>query len=275
MVRVTALMDNEGSERKTLIAEHGLSYLIEAEGFRILFDCGGTAYTLHNARNMGLSLQNLDAVALSHAHYDHAAGYPYLIEAGLGSPVLYTGPDFWEKKFADNGVRFTDLSAGFDRAFLKEHGISHRVTDSLTPIASGMYLISGFPRVHPFETIPKRFVRQTAAGFVPDNFHDEQCLVLERGGKLYVFVGCSHPGILNILTHVHDLLQKPIAAVFGGTHLMEADGERIAKTLSVMQSLGLETVGLSHCSGSCAEEAAAKAGIATCHLSCGSVLFLD
>lgn len=275
MIRVTALMDNEGSERKTLIPEHGLSYLLEGDGFRILFDCGGTATTLANARNLGRSLENLDAVVLSHAHYDHAAGYRYLIEAGLGSKVLYTGPDFWQKKFADNGVRYTDLSAGFDEAFLARHGITQRITDGLTSIAPGVYLVSGFPRSHTFETIPQRFVRQTEDGFVHDDFHDEQCLVLERNDQLYVFVGCSHPGILNILTQVHCLLQKPIAAVFGGTHLMEADEARIDKTLAIMQALGLATVGLSHCSGSCAEEMAAKAGIATCHLSCGSVLFLD
>lgn len=275
MIRITALMDNDGSERRTLINEHGLSYLVEGEGHRILFDCGGTANAITNARNLGRSLKDLDAVVLSHAHYDHAAGYRYLLEAGLGSKVLYTGPDFWEPKYGAHGMRFTDLSAGFDEGFLTEHGITQRVTQGLNPLGGGVYLVSGFPRIHSFETIPARFVRRTEAGFVPDDFHDEQCLVLDRDNQLYVFVGCSHPGILNILTHVHNLLQKPIAAVFGGTHLMEADEERIAKTLAVMQELGLETVGLGHCSGSLAEEAAEKAGISTCHLSCGSVLFLQ
>lgn len=275
MVRVTALMDNQPSENKMLIHEHGLSLLVEGEGMRILFDCGGSGSFLKNAHRLGLRLDHLDCVALSHSHYDHAAGYRDLIEAGLGSELLYTGPHFFEKKFAFDGVRYTDLSAGFDPDFLQAHGIRHIAVDGMTQIAPGVFLVNGFPRKYAFETIPSRFIRQDGEHFLPDDFADEQCLVLERKGKLYLFVGCSHPGILNMVTHIHTLLGKPVAAVFGGTHLVEADSDRIAQTLCTLQEIGLETIGLSHCSGEAAEQIAADHRIATCHLSCGSCIFLE
>ena len=276
MIRITALMDNRSSENKMLINEHGLSYLIESTTARLLFDCGGSGHTLDNAHRLGLSLKDLDGVVLSHSHYDHAAGYRDLVEAGLGSTVLYTGPGFFEKKFAFDGVRYTDLSAGFDESFLTEHGITREETAGLKKIADGIWLVSGFPRQYDFETIPGRFVRQTAEGFMTDDFGDEQCIVLEQEDHLIVLVGCSHPGILNMVSEVRRQFGKPVQAVYGGTHLVEADHDRVEKTLAILRSLGMETCGFSHCSGDSAEEiACGHTEITTCHLAVGDSIFLS
>ena len=84
-------------------------------------------------------------MVLSHSHYDHAAGYRDLIEAGLGSRHLYIGPGFFRKKFAFDGLRYTDLSAGFGEDFLQDHGITAHVTDGVLELDFGVYLVSGFP----------------------------------------------------------------------------------------------------------------------------------
>lgn len=277
MVRVTALMDNQPSEHKALINEHGLSYLVEGRGVRLLFDCGSGAAPWHNAHRLGRDVTALDAVALSHSHYDHAAGYRDLLESGGGSRLLYTGPHFFEAKFAFDGLKYTDLSAGFDAAFLKAHGIEQRVVNDVTEIGPGIYLVSGFPRTHAFETIPSRFVRQAEEnGFIPDDFSDEQCMVLETGGKLVILVGCSHPGILNMVDRVYARFQKPIYGVFGGTHLVEADAQRIDATIERLQSLGLTALGLSHCSGEAAERAiAGHPGVQGCHMGVGDSVFFE
>ena len=274
MVRITALMDNVHSENKAPIAEHGLSYLLEWEGRSILFDCGAGAAPLQNAHRLGRRLGGLDAVVLSHSHYDHAAGYRDLLEAGLGSRVLYTGPHFFEPKYACGGVRYTDLSAGFDEGFLAGHGVAHRVVEGTSEIAPGVFLVGGFARTHPFETIPERFVRQTPDGFVPDDFADEICLALAAGDGLAVLVGCSHPGILNMIETVHAALGRPVRAVFGGTHLAEADDARIEATVQGLRAMGLETLGLGHCSGEAAECAVRAAGASGCHLAVGDCVFL-
>ena len=150
------------------------------------------------------------------------------------------------------------------------------MTDGVSELDFGVYLVSGFPRVTPFETIPERFVCLTEDGFRRDDFPDEQCLVLERGGKLYLFVGCSHPGILNMVRHVFSVLNKPVAAVFGGTHLVEAGKDRILNTVNVLREMGMETLGLSHCSGDAAEALARDvSGVRVCHLACGDSIFLE
>lgn len=275
MVRVTALMDNKGSENKALIHEHGLSFLIERPDCRILFDCGAGGHPWDNAYRLGRGLEGLDAVVLSHSHYDHAAGYRDLLDRGLGSRLLYTGPHFFEPKFAFDGVLYTDLSVGFDEAFLRRHGVERRVVTDVTEIAPGIHLICGFPRTHDFETIPSRFVRLTENGFVPDDFADELCLAMETGGGLVVLVGCSHPGILNMMDRVHRSLGKPISAVYGGTHLNEADDSRIDATIAELRAMGLETLGLSHCSGDRAEERLCCGDAKGGHMAAGDCVFFQ
>lgn len=276
MVRITALMDNQHSEHKALAAEHGLSYLLERDGRRILFDCGSGDGAWRNARRLGRDVVHIDAVVISHSHYDHAAGYRDLVEQGGGGRLLCTGPRFFEPKFAADGPRRTDLSPGFDEDFLAEHGITHRTVEGTVELFPGVYLLSGFPRLHDFETIPSRFVRRTAEGFVPDDFGDEVCLAFVQEGALQVLVGCSHPGILNMMTHVHAALGLPIRALYGGTHLGEADEGRIRRTVAALAELGLETAGLGHCSGEQAEAAvAAQPGLRSCHMAAGDCIFFD
>lgn len=276
MLRITALMDNKPTEHKALIAEHGLSLYVEHNGRKILFDCGSGANPLRNAHRLGIGLKGLDAVILSHSHYDHAAGFRDLTEQGMGSGSVWTGAHFFEPKYAKEGVRYTDLSAGFDRAFLEEHRICHHQVEGTREIFPGVWLVSGFPRVCAFEKIPQRFVRRTGEGFVADDFGDEVCMALQIEGGLAVLVGCSHPGILNMISHVSKELGQPIRAVFGGTHLVEADSKRIDMTIRTLRGMGLEILGLSHCSGDAADCAiCADPNIQGCHLGTGDSIFFD
>lgn len=276
MLHITALMDNKPTENKALIAEHGLSLYVEHNGRRILFDCGSGSNPQYNAHRLGVDLQDLDAVIISHSHYDHAAGFRDLAENNLGSTELYTGPHFFEAKYAVDGVRYTDLSAGFGPDLLREYGVNHHEISGLEEIFPGVYLISVFPRIHDFEKIPARFVRRTENGFVTDDFGDEVCMALQVQGGLAVLVGCSHPGILNMITHVSNLLKQPIKAVFGGTHLVEADDGRIHLTVERLREMGLEIFGLSHCSGEAADCAiCANPEIQGCHLGVGDCIFFD
>lgn len=276
MLYITALMDNKPTENKALIAEHGLSLYVQHNGKRILFDCGSGANPLHNAHRLGVNLKHLDAVVLSHSHYDHAAGFRDLTEQGLGSDVLYTGEHFFEPKYARDGVRYTDLSAGFHPDFLTRHHIHHHAVGDCEEIFPGVWLVSNFPRVHEFEKIPSRFVRRVGNTFCQDDFGDELCMALEVPGGLAVLVGCSHPGILNMITHVRQILGKPVKAVFGGTHLVEADEGRISLTVETLRSMGLEILGLSHCSGDGADRAiCGNPQIQGCHLGSGDCIFFD
>jgi len=76
----TVLLENHQSELKSVIVKHGLSYLLNVDGKKILFDCGPDASFLYNAKLLNVDLSNVDYVVLSHSHYDHSAGYQFFLE---------------------------------------------------------------------------------------------------------------------------------------------------------------------------------------------------
>ena len=273
MLQITALMDNRLTGRKDLLCEHGLSLHIAANGKSILFDCGSSEKMLYNAKKLGIDLGKLDAVILSHAHYDHAGGFRFLAEQ---YPVgqVYTGHGFFEPKYACADNCCKNLSAGFDEDFLKKHGIAHCTVAGVEEILPGIYAVSGFPRLEPMETIPDRFLRLTDTELVPDDFRDEICLALETREGVALLAGCAHPGILNMARHVAKVLGRPIRAVLGGTHLAEADQARVQRTVEGLRQMGVTFLGLNHCSGELAEALIRqREDIAACHLGPGDCVF--
>ncbi len=273
MVRITALMDNLPSEHKALISEHGLSYWIQTDGGAFLFDCGASDSPIKNARRLGIDLSAGQTVVFSHSHYDHAAGSSDLMESGLAPNNIHVGPHFFEKKYAFDGLKYTDLSCGFTADYITRRGITPHLVHGLTPLSDGVWLMSQFPRCHDFEQIPTRFVRGDLSKPVVDDFSDEVCLILDSPNGLILVVGCAHPGILNIATAVRSALDRPIYAILGGTHLVEADDSRIHQTMDEMEALGVSIMGLSHCSGQHAERCIHDSGrFVTCHLAVGDCI---
>lgn len=283
MVQITTLMDDAPSENKALLHEHGLSYLIETDTSCYLFDCGSGPAIFHNAHRLGKDLKKVDSVILSHSHYDHAAGYRDFAETTAGKSILYTGAHFFEPKYAQDGIRMSNLSAGFDKDFLTQHSISHQIVEDVTQLTDGIWLVGNFPRIYKHETIPSRFVKYVHDGqpaqkeqlFAADSFEDEICMVIESSSGLVVLAGCSHPGICNMIDRIYKHFQKQVYAVFGGTHLIEADKLHIQTTLEQLKDFGLQIIGLSHCSGQCAEQfICADPSVQSCHLAVGDTIFL-
>lgn len=249
MLRITTLIENSPGEHHGLATEHGISFCIEKDGHIVIFDTGQSGAFLDNAPKLNINLSGAGHVILSHGHYDHSGGFRALCSAA-GGFTLITGEGFFVPKYAFRNGAYDFLGNDFDEAFLSERGITS-VTASAPAkeILPGIHVLSGFPRIHTEEKINPRFVLEKDGAFVPDSFDDEILLAVETGEGLAVLLGCSHPGMRNMLDAVKERLGRPILAVLGGTHLVEAKGTGLEKSLEYLQNSGILFIGMSHCTG--------------------------
>lgn len=230
----------------SLESEHGLSILVESADKKFIFDCGQTGLAWENARRLGIDLTAINFVVISHSHYDHAGGFPKILEH-CHSKKIFTGVDFWEEKFSRAENNFLYKGAGFTAEDLKRWGIEQKICRDTLQIDEEIFLVGNFERHFDFETIPEKFVR--GKNKTPDTFSDEICLAIRAEDGLSVVVGCSHVGILNIVSTIARRFGLPIVRIIGGVHLLNADDARIEKTLATLKNFGVRDLKLCHCSG--------------------------
>ena len=250
-LKITTLIENNPGTDKRLAYEHGLSLYIEFDNKKILFDTGQTGMFLRNAKLMEISMDKLDYIVLSHGHYDHSGGMPRLMEIMNPDIPVITGKGFFTpktKKLEDGGWK--PNGNPFEAHDLKDRKISvTTITEDVTALTDNILVFKNFIRSNDFETIDPHFHVRTENGTVPDDFRDEIALGLKTEQGLVVIVGCSHRGIINILTSIHKSTGMKIRAVIGGTHLVHASQERIERTLEALDQMDLEKVAVSHCTG--------------------------
>lgn len=278
MVRILCVMDNVVSGNKGLKAQHGLSFYLEAGGKKLLFDFGQGKETWENGRRLGVPFSALDYAVFSHSHYDHSAGFLWAEEYGMkGCAVLGNEEAFFQKKYSlEEGSPWAiDLGCGFTKEYLWEKTGQQWIGKDVLPLGEGLWAVGGFARIHPWETIPKRFVKEVERGvMVPDTFEEEICLAAETGEGLAVIVGCSHPGILNILDTVERKLERPIQAVIGGAHLADAEEHRLLQTAEGLKRLGVKLAAFNHCTGTKFVQLLKEKGIRSGYFGAGSCLYL-
>jgi 7,8-dihydropterin-6-yl-methyl-4-(beta-D-ribofuranosyl)aminobenzene 5'-phosphate synthase len=237
-----------------LLAEHGLSMLVEGDGWRILFDTGQTTTAVHNARAMRLDLGSVDTIALSHGHADHTGGLQEILSevAWEGRDVEVIGhPDIWASRFAIRRNQDPyQIGIPFPREELEGLGARFRLEKGPVEIAEGVMLTGEVPRVTPFEHLDADLKVPDGDGWRQDELLDDQSLIVRTGEGLVVILGCAHSGMINTLRHAQQLMgEERILAVVGGTHLGPASPEQFEETVMALQELGVQKLGVSHCTG--------------------------
>jgi 7,8-dihydropterin-6-yl-methyl-4-(beta-D-ribofuranosyl)aminobenzene 5'-phosphate synthase len=275
MLRITTLVENSPGELKSLRHEHGLSFHIDTGDHSLLFDTGQGGALVPNAQHLRINLSAVSCVVLSHGHYDHTGGLRAFASQSSRFELV-TGPGCLDDKYAEVGAACEFLGNDFDGAWLAENGIHHVTLNEPTrELVPGVHALTDFPRLHPDEAINPRFKVLRDGDLVTDDFSDEVMLAVDAPEGLIAVLGCSHPGVKNMLDAATERLGKPIHAVIGGTHLVEASPESIALTAAYLREKKISVIGMSHCTGQAAMDTLSAMDGAYYHNRTGTALFIN
>ena len=110
---------------------------------------------------------------------------------------------------------------------------------------------------------------------VDDKFLDEILVAIDTPRGLVILLGCSHPGMKNMMEAAKNLLNKPIYAVLGGTHLVEASKESLSISIDYLNNSDIKIIGVSHCTGDVASEKLSISNERYFHNRTGSSLIVE
>lgn len=264
-MELTVLVDNNTLTDQYLLGEPALSLYMEADGARVLLDCGYSDVACRNAGQLGIDLAALDVVALSHGHNDHTWGLAPLMaclaeRAAAGrhgpKPRLVAHPEALVPRRVGpdepiGSCLGPDALAGCFALTLSREPVA--LTDRLL-------FLGEIPRLFPFETATPIGHRDTPAGPVPDDLPDDTALVFCSKAGLVIITGCSHAGICNIAEHARRLTGiRRVAAIIGGLHLLVPDPARFAATADYLHGAGAGDLYPCHCTGLAAKLALSRA----------------
>lgn len=246
-------------------AAHGLSCLITVKsggGSRtLLFDTGPDEWVFErNATRLGVDLGAVEAMVLSHGHWDHGAGMPRALQmvtqgnGGKSIPV-YLHPEMFAlraTKAKDGTLLPMELVPGVD--VLTGNGGNVVLTREAQSVLGDAFHVSGeIPRATPFERGFPGQVRQKPDGsWEPDEIMpDERFVAVNVAGKgLVVFTACSHAGLINVLLHARaQFPDVPLYGVVGGFHLSGATEAIIPETVAALKQFDLKLIAAGHCTG--------------------------
>ena len=260
-MKLTVLTENSVL-RSDLKPEHGMFILVQADGINFLFDTGYFGAIRENAQKLGIDLTNIDAVAFSHNHVDHTGGFLSICDLIKPDCKIYAHKGFNIRKYWDH--RFdpiTDPTAAQNleqvgpamqsEYFFQNQKYNFRIIeDDLYNVSENIYLVSNFPVQRGIEAVFPASRMEINGEFVVDEFRDEQAAVIKTPNGLVVLTGCAHNGIMNILNTVKKYFPNDcIYRVFGGTHLVPYNENRVKTTIDYFINSNIKFSGVCHCTG--------------------------
>jgi 7,8-dihydropterin-6-yl-methyl-4-(beta-D-ribofuranosyl)aminobenzene 5'-phosphate synthase len=249
-MQITVLVDNNAAPH--LYGEWGLSFLIEDQGIKVLFDTGGSDLFIQNAAKLGVDLFDLDYIVLSHGHWDHSWGLGPLIKLYLSSKAESRRPKVIAHPYVllpkrkpatgeENGAVITAETVS--RVF--------PVQFSKTPVklSDRLIFLGEIERKFAFEEFePTHQIIFPDGSTAPDCLVDDSALAYQTSEGLVIISGCAHSGICNTIEYAKKVCgEQRIIDVIGGFHLVNPPADKLKGTVSYLDSLGLSAFHVCHC----------------------------
>ena len=212
-MKLVTLVENTSAVEK-FACVHGLSFYLELDDQKVLFDLGPDETIFANAKEAGINLSEVDLVIISHAHYDHGGALGKFLEMNHKAKVYVRECGFAKYASVSTGnLRFIGLDES-----LKNHP-QVVLTDEVTVLNDKMRLFSGVTGRKYYSAANQLLKEERNGELFEDSFSHEQNLVITEGDKKVLIAGCAHNGIVNILERFEELESRMPDVVIGGFHL--------------------------------------------------------
>lgn len=247
-IRITTLSENTANYG--FLAEWGLSILVEVDEAKILMDTGLSFSAVHNAQLLGIDLSAVDFVVLSHGHADHTGGLREVLRR-RGEVKVIAHPDIWAAKYArpeHDKERYIGTPSAAEE--MESLGARFSLTRDPIHLTERVMTTGEIPMVSGYEVIESNLLVKEGGILRPDTLADDLALVIDADFGLVVILGCAHRGMVNTLRRAKALTGKEqIYAAIGGTHLFRAPEDRVTQTIADLKEMGIQKLGVSHCTG--------------------------
>lgn len=248
-MKLLVLSDNR-AQNPDLCIEHGLSVYLESETHTFLLDTGQEDVFVKNAQKIGIELGKVDYVFLSHGHKDHTGGLEYFRDVNSKAEIIFEKELVNTKYFSnrrDGTLR--DISGYIPTLYDKVKLVQNWYSIDNSNHCFGMKEI-----LYPLPKGNLHLYKGQQNEINLDDFNSELIFVSEFKDGLFVYTGCAHRGILNILKAVEAKFHKKVSIALGGFHLIDGDMyENINEIKSIAQILKLSfpqtQLYTGHCTG--------------------------
>jgi len=203
----------------------------------------------HNADTLGIDLSRIEKFVLSHGHFDHHRRTASSAAPDEEEVEVIAHPDVWQPKYARReGEEDRYIGIPFQQDELESLGAAFQLTSQPVRISKGVMTQGEIPMITDFEQIDNGLFVKEGSAWKPDKVRDDQALIVKTKLGLTVVLGCAHRGIINTLYHAQQIAgTEEIHTVLGGSHLLRASEERLWQTIDALKELGVQRMGLCHC----------------------------
>ena len=168
--RITVLVENNKHLfEKEVEDSHGLSLYVERRNSTFLLDLGDRDIYYKNSKKLGINVEEVDFVFISHGHYDHGGGLTHFLKTNPNARVFLKANAIKERHFSKKNRIYKDIS--ISNLVLAEHSDRFIFVENKAKIGKGIYIITDITNKYPLPHGNKSLFKESKEKMVPDDFN--------------------------------------------------------------------------------------------------------
>ncbi len=206
---------------------HGLCLYIETTQHKILFDLSPDKLFLENAEKVGVKVDEIDTVVISHGHYDHGGALGLFLQHNHRAKI------YIHKKAFDG--HFTKVLGLYIGIGLEPSLAAHEqivLTEGNLELDEELLIISDVKERELFPQSNRSLYTVENGKKLRDDFSHEQSLLIREGKHRVLLAGCAHCGIVNIVNKAGRDQGEPATHVIGGFHIMKDKSPELVRDIA-------------------------------------------